>query len=44
MVMFGILCFLWTGSFPNVHREEPSAGPVLSLPIHEHRLRALGGV
>ena len=24
--LFGILCFLWTGSFPNVHREDPSAG------------------
>ena len=24
--LFGILCFLWTGSFPNVHREAPSAG------------------
>ena len=24
--LFGILCFFWTGSFPNVHREAPSAG------------------
>jgi len=24
--LFGVLCFLWTGSFPNVHREEPTAG------------------
>jgi IMP dehydrogenase/GMP reductase len=24
--LFGVLCFLWTGSFPNVHREAPDAG------------------
>jgi IMP dehydrogenase/GMP reductase len=24
--LFGVLCFLWTGSFPNVHRDAPSAG------------------
>jgi IMP dehydrogenase/GMP reductase len=24
--LFGVLCLLWTGSFPDVHREEPTAG------------------
>ncbi len=24
--LFGVLCFLWAGSFPSVHRERPSAG------------------
>src|SRR5581483_11128689 len=24
--LFGLLCFAWTGSFPNVHRAAPSAG------------------